>query len=63
MLPALDLANLIVHSMHASDVVKTIVGGDFVYDKGRVGEEFDGVYHGFAKAKADLLAAVRRLAI
>ena len=33
--PALDLANLIVHSMHASDVVMTIVGGKVVYDHGK----------------------------
>jgi len=59
--PALDLANLVVHSMHASDVAMTFVDGDSVYDKGRVGAEFDGVYTGFAKAKADLLAAVKRL--
>ena len=59
--PALDLANLVVHSMHASDVEMVFVGGDSVYDKRRVGAEFDGVYTGFAKAKADLLAAVKRL--
>ncbi len=59
--PALDLANLVVHSMHASDVAMVFVDGDSVYDKRRVGAEFDGVYTGFAKAKADLLAAVKRL--
>jgi 5-methylthioadenosine/S-adenosylhomocysteine deaminase len=59
--PALDMANLVVHSMHASDVVMTFVDGDSVYDKARVGAEFDGVHQGFAKAKADLLAAVKRL--
>ena len=61
--PALDLANLVVHSMHASDVVMTFVDGDSVYDKGRTGAEFDGVYQGFAKAKANLLAAVKRLGL
>lgn len=61
--PALDLANLVVHSMHASDVVMTFVDGDSVYDKGRTGAEFDGVYQGFAKAKANLLAAVGRLGL
>ena len=63
LVPALDIANLVVHSMHASDVVRTMVGGDIVYDKERTGAEFDGVYQGFAKAKADLLAAVNRLAL
>ena len=61
--PALDLANLVVHSMHSSDVVMTFVDGDSVYDKGRAGAEFDGVYQGLAKAKADLLAAVKRLGL
>lgn len=61
--PALDLANLVVHSMHASDVVMTFVDGDSVYDKRRAGAEFDGVYQGFAKAKANLLAAVKRLGL
>jgi 5-methylthioadenosine/S-adenosylhomocysteine deaminase len=61
--PTLDLANIVVNSMHASDVVMTLVDGDSVYDKGRVGAEFDGVYQGFAKAKADLLAAVKRLGL
>ena len=31
--PVLDLANLIVHSMHASDVAETYVGGRKVYDR------------------------------
>ena len=33
--PALDLPNLVVHSMHASDVVQTVVGGRLLYDRGR----------------------------
>ena len=32
--PAVDLANLVVHSMHASDVVQTVVGGRLLYDRG-----------------------------
>lgn len=32
--PALDLANLVVHSMHGSDVVETYVGGERLYDRG-----------------------------
>ena len=63
LVPALDLANLVVHSMHASDVVMTFVGGDPVYDRLNVGVEFDGVYHGMAEAKANLLAAVKRLGL
>lgn len=61
--PVLDIPNLVVYSMHASDVEMTIVGGDVAYDKSRVGAEFDGVYEGTAKAKADLLAAVKRLGL
>jgi 5-methylthioadenosine/S-adenosylhomocysteine deaminase len=49
--PALDIANLVVHSMHASDVVRTLVGG----------MEFEGPGYGMPKAKANLLAAVKRL--
>ena len=51
--PALDLANLVVHSMHASDVVMTFVGG----------EKFDGVQRGMSEAKVNLLAAVGRLGL
>lgn len=32
--PALDLSNLVVHSMHASDVVQTVVDGRLLYDHG-----------------------------
>jgi len=60
LVPALDIPNLVVHSMHASDVVATFVGGKAVYDKSRVGAEFGGAI-GTEKAKADLLASVSRL--
>ena len=33
--PALDLANLVVYSMHASDVVETYVDGRLLYQEGR----------------------------
>ena len=33
--PALDLANLVVHSMHASDVVLTMVDGEILYERGQ----------------------------
>ena len=61
--PAFDLPNLVVHSMHSSDVEMTIVGGNIEYDRSRKGAEFDGVYTGTAKAKADLLSAVKRLGL
>ena len=32
--PCFDLPNLVVHSMHASDVIETIVGGEVLYDNG-----------------------------
>ncbi len=51
--PTLDVANLIVHSMHASDVEETIVGGKTLYRKG----EFPTV--DFEKAKKDFDAGVR----
>ena len=49
--PALDLANLVVHSMHASDVVMTFVNGKAVNLQNK------------AEAKANLLAAVERLGL
>ena len=32
LLPAHDIPNLVVHSMHSSDVVMTVVGGEILYD-------------------------------
>ena len=32
--PALDIPNLVVHSMRASDVVQTVVDGRLLYDHG-----------------------------
>ena len=57
LLPCLDIPNLVVHSMHASDVVQTIVDGKVLYDHGKY-PTIDVV-----KAKADLLAAVRRIGL
>ena len=57
LLPALDYASLVVHSMHASDVVETWIAGRRLYDRGAY-PTLDA-----ARAKADFLAAVRRLAI
>ena len=59
--PALDLPNLVVNSMHGSDVAATVVGGKVVYDKSRSGAEFGGTDVEMAKAK--LIAAVRRLGL
>ena len=53
--PCLDIPNLIVHSMHASDVVQTIVGGDVVYDRG-AWPQLDA-----ARIRAGFLASVGRL--
>ena len=55
--PALDIPNLIVHSMHASDVVLTMVGGEIVYEKGQwlnVNAE---------RVEFDFRCAVRRLGL
>lgn len=55
LLPAHDIANLVVHSMHASDVVQTIVGGRLLYDRGTFAA-LDA-----EKAKTDLLSSSSRL--
>ncbi len=52
--PCLDLPNLVVHSMHASDVVETYVDGALVYERGRPVPEAE---------KADFLAAVRHIGL
>ena len=49
--PTLDLANIVVNSMHASDVVMTLVGGKAIDIQNKT------------EAKADLLAAVKRLGL
>ena len=55
LVPALDLPNLIVHSMQASDVEMTVVGGEVVYERGRW-PRVDA-----ARAESDLRRAVREL--
>ena len=52
--PCLDIPNLIVNSMHASDVVETYVDGKCVYARGR---------NDLQSAKAELLAAVKRIGL
>ncbi len=54
LLPRLDIANLIVHSMQAADVVKTVVGGKTVYEQGQ-GDS--------AAEKSAFLAAVRHIGL
>ena len=57
LVPALDLPNLIVHSMHASDVVLTMVDGKVLYDGG----QWLTVNH--ERAEFDFRRAVRRLGL
>ena len=52
--PCLNIPNLIVNSMHASDVVETYVDGKCVYGRGR---------RDSSSAKAKLLAAVKRIGL
>ena len=55
LIPALDLPNLVVHSMHASDVVMTVVDGEIRYENG----QFMTVDAG--RCRFDFQCAVRRL--
>ena len=55
--PCLDIPNLVVHSMHASDVVRTIVDGRVLYDRGRY------LTIDVEKAKSEFLTAVRRIGL
>ena len=74
--PCLDIASLVVHSMHASDVAATLLQGDFTYDRlvpNADGTPCDRVYKPeaaldgpswtTAEARRDLLAAVGRLGL
>ena len=56
LMPCFDIPNLIVNSMHASDVVETIVNGRMVYEKSKseVGVE---------RRRRDFLAAVKRIGL
>ena len=53
--PCFDLPNIVVHSMHASDVIETIVGGEVLYDHGAF-PQIDA-----KAAKETFLAAVQNL--
>ena len=61
LIPAFDLPNLVVHSMHSSDVVMTVVGGETVYEAALGEDAFDGCPVTRADAKAALLASATRL--
>ena len=61
LIPAFDIPNLVVHSMHSSDVVMTVVGGETVYGAALGEDAFDGCPVTRADAKAALLASAARL--
>ena len=63
LLPAHDLANLVVHSMHSGDVVQTVVGGRTVYDASLGGDAFGGCPVSRAAAKEALLASAARILV
>ena len=63
LLPAHDLANLVVHSMHSGDVVQTVVGGRTVYDASLGGDAFVGCPVPRAVAKEALLASAARILV
>ena len=60
--PCLDLPNLVVNAMHASDVEMTIVNGDQKYAKGADDLGFDG-WLAANSAREKLLAAVERIGL
>ena len=63
LLPAHDLANPVVHSMHSGDVVQTVVGGRTVYDASLGGDAFVGCPVPRAAAKEALLASAARILV
>ena len=58
--PALDIPNLIVNSMGASDVLMTLVDGRVVYEKGGANRGF-GDWSAATAAREELLSSVRRI--
>lgn len=60
--PALDIPNLVVNSMHASDVAMTIVDGRVVYEKGGENCGFND-WSAANTARTNLLAAVKRIGL
>jgi len=59
--PCLDVANLVVYAMKSSDVVQTIVDGKVLYERGGERGRFTTI--DVAKAKAEFLAAVKRIGL
>ncbi len=55
--PCLDVANLIVHAMHASDVEMTMVDGEIVWERGQA------LKVNVERAEFDFRCAVRRLGL
>lgn len=53
--PCLDIPNLIINSMHASDVVMTVVNGRVVWEKGRL--------ESLGSIREKFLAAVKRIGL
>ena len=54
--PVLDIANLVVNSMHASDVTLTMVGGDVLYENGEFPTiDVEKARENFQEATAKLL--------
>ena len=56
--PCLDIPNLVVHSMHASDVVETYVDGRLVYGAGK-----EDAATGMSTSRQEFLAAVKRIGL
>ena len=67
--PCLDIPNLIVNSMHASDVVMTIVDGRVVYEKSKSEGEVvqwngqDSIVGLPTTTRTEFLAAVKRIGL
>ena len=62
--PCLDIPNLVVNSMHASDVVETWVDGKRVYEKGRLGSlKSLETLRTLTSDRERLLSAVKRIGL
>ena len=62
LIPALDYENLVVHSMHSSDVAMTVVDGEIVFERTPDGAPVWPRVD-YERAKFEFLAAVRRLGL
>ena len=62
--PCLDIPNLVVNSMHASDVVMTVVNGTVAYEKGRLGSlKSLETLRTLTSDRERLLSAVKRIGL